>query len=96
MSSYLLAFVISDLESITNELAKEENETLHRIWVRPDSVSKGWFALESADRSLKALENYLNFKFALPKMDSVGIPNTGGGMENWGMITYEYKPLKSY
>lgn len=83
MSSYLLAFVISDLQSVTNEQIKGEDETLHRIWVRPDSVSKAWFALQSADEALKALENYLNFKFELPKMDSAGIPNKNGAMENW-------------
>lgn len=83
MSSYLLAFVISDLESVTNEETKQQDETLHRIWVRPDSVSRAQFALESSDQSLKALENYLNFKFELPKLDSAGIPNKSGAMENW-------------
>lgn len=83
MSSYLLAFVISDLASVTNEATKEDDETLHRIWVRPDSTSKAWFALQSADGALKELEKYLNFKFELPKMDSAGIPNKNGAMENW-------------
>lgn len=83
MSSYLLAFVISDLQSVTNEDTKLADETLHRIWVRPDSVSKARFALESSDLALKALENYLNFKFELPKLDSAGIPNKNGAMENW-------------
>lgn len=90
MSSYLLAFVISDLESVTNEETKLTDDTLHRIWVRPDSVSRAWFALESSDLALKALEKYLNFKFELPKLDSAGIPNKSGAMENWGMITYWY------
>lgn len=92
MSSYLLAFVISDLESVTNAETKQADETLHRIWVRPDSVSKAWFALQTADRTLKELERYLNFKFALPKLDSTGIPFKTGAMENWGLITYRYKP----
>lgn len=83
MSSYLLAFIISDLESVTNEDRIGEGETLHKVWVRPDSTSKAAFALQSADDGLKALENYLNFKFALPKMDSAGVPGKSGAMENW-------------
>lgn len=83
MSSYLLAFVISDLESITNEDTKQPDDTLHRIWVRPDSLSRAGFALESSELALKSLENYLNFKFELPKLDSAGIPNKSGAMENW-------------
>lgn len=90
MSSYLLAFVISDLQSITNENTKQPDDTLHRIWVRPDSLSRADFALESSELALKALENYLSFKFALPKLDSAGIPNKSGAMENWGLITYWY------
>lgn len=90
MSSYLLAFVISDLESVTNELTKQPDETLHRIWVRPDSLTRAWFALESSELALKELEKYLNFKFELPKLDSAGIPNKSGAMENWGLITYWY------
>ncbi|XP_037033807.1 putative aminopeptidase-2 [Bradysia coprophila] len=88
MSSYLLAFIISDLESVTNADTIGAGETLHRIWVRPDSTSKAWFALQSADSGLKALESYLNFDFALPKMDSAGVPGKNGAMENWGLITY--------
>lgn len=83
MSSYLLAFVISDLESVTNEDSKGADDTLHRVWVRPDSLSKAWFALESSELALKALEDYLGFKFELPKLDSAGIPNKSGAMENW-------------
>lgn len=83
MSSYLLAFVISDLVSVTNEETKGVDDTLHRVWVRPDSVSKTEFALESVEVALKALEEYLSFKFALPKLDSAGIPNKNGAMENW-------------
>lgn len=88
MSSYLLAFVISDLQSVTNENTKLPDETLHRVWVRPDSVSKAWYALESAEQALKALEDYLDFKFELPKMDSASIPNKGGAMENWSVSIF--------
>lgn len=80
MSSYLLAFVVSDLEFISNEDTKKPEETLHRIWVRPDSLSKAQYALESSVEALKALEDYVSFKFELPKVDSAGVPNKGGAM----------------
>lgn len=88
MSSYLLAFVVSDFEYISNADTKEIGETLHRIWVRPDAIKKAQFALENSEAVLKALEAYVNFDFELPKIDSAAIPNKGGAMENWGMVTY--------
>lgn len=88
MSSYLLAFVVSDFKHISNEGDIGPDDTLHRIWVRPDSVSKAPYALENSAKVLKALENYVGFNFELPKVDSAAIPGKGGAMENWGMVTY--------
>jgi aminopeptidase N len=79
MSSYLLAFIVSDLKYISNEMTKLPNETLHRIWVRPDSLSKAAYALENSEKVLKALENYVGLKYELPKVDSAGVPNKSGG-----------------
>lgn len=88
MASYLLAFIVSDLQHISNAETKLPSETLHRIWVRPDSLSKAAYALENSVSVLKALENYVGLKFELKKVDSAGIPNKSGAMENWGMVTY--------
>lgn len=88
MSSYLLAFVVSDLEHISNELTKLPSETLHRIWVRPDMLTKAPYALDNSVAVLKALEDYVGFKYEMPKVDSAGVPSKGGAMENWGMVTY--------
>jgi len=52
---------------------------------------KAPYALESSVRVLKALEEYVGFKYELPKVDSAGVPNKGGAMENWGMVTYRYE-----
>lgn len=78
MSSYLNAFVISDLAEIG--IAKP-GETQHRIWVRSDSIDKAGYALENSVLALKALEEYTGFKYELDKVDSAGIPNKGGAME---------------
>lgn len=40
MSSYLLAFVVSDLDYISNEQTKATDDTLHRIYVRFNFTSK--------------------------------------------------------
>lgn len=85
MSTYLLAFVVSDFEYISNQETKGPDDTLHRIWVRPDSTEKAPFALENSALVLKALEDYVGFAYELNKVDSAAIPNKGGAMENWGM-----------
>lgn len=90
MSSYLIAFVISDFGSISNEATRLPGQTLQRVWVRPDSVPRAKYAVENSDAVLKALEGYVNFEYELPKVDSAAIPNKGGAMENWGMVTYWY------
>jgi aminopeptidase N len=79
MSSYLLAFIVSDLEHISNEDTKLEGETLHRIWVRPDSLSKAKYALENSISALKTLEEYVGVRFPLEKCDSAGVPLKTGG-----------------
>lgn len=80
MSSYLNAFVISDLASVDDGISKP-GETTHHIWVRPDSIGKVGFALNHSIESLKALEEYTGFQYELTKVDSAGIPNKGGAME---------------
>lgn len=80
MSSYLLAFVVSDFDYMSNIDDKLPEETLHRVWVRPDSVSKAWYAVENSAKVLKSLEEYVGFKFELSKVDSAAIPNKGGAM----------------
>lgn len=85
MSSYLLAFVVSDLVPITNTKTMQPGDTIHRIWVRPDSVLKAPYALDNSILALKELEKYVRYNYELPKVDSAGIPAKGGAMENWGM-----------
>ena len=83
MSSYLLAYVVSEFESVTNEATKQPRDTIHRIWTKPDSISRAKYALENSEKALRALEDYCYFDFALPKVDSAAIPNKNSAMENW-------------
>lgn len=79
MASYLLAFIVSDLEHISNADTKLEGETLHKIWVRPDAITKADYALENSVKALKALEAYVGVDFELPMCNSAGVPLKGGG-----------------
>ena len=83
MSSYLNAFVVSDFTYISNEDTKGPNETLQRIIISEDSIEKADLALESSVAALKALEDYVGFKYELEKLDSIMVPGKGGAMENW-------------
>lgn len=84
MSTYLLAFVVSDFEFVSNAATKKDNETLHRIYARPDAINNTKYSLENSEKFLKALENYVSFDYELSKVDSAAIPQKSGAMENWG------------
>ncbi|XP_015930152.1 thyrotropin-releasing hormone-degrading ectoenzyme [Parasteatoda tepidariorum] len=96
MSSYLLSFVVGDIASNT------ENRTNKiQIWSRKDMVSYGDFALSIAPKILQFLEDYIEVRFTLPKLDLVAIPSfLHAAMENWGLVTFDesallYDPMKS-
>lgn len=79
MSSYLLAFIVSDFDYISNEEIIEGRETLHRIYAREDTVHRAELALKSNGLFLKALEDYANYIYELPKMYSAAVPDFGAG-----------------
>lgn len=84
MSSYLLAFAVTDFEFLDNsDTIAQRNETYQRIIVRADGIPKAKYALENSIKTLEALEEYVNYKYEISKLDSIGVPNKGGAMENW-------------
>ena len=86
MSTYLLAFIISELDVIeTNEFRVPV-----RVYTPPDqNVEHGRFSLELAAKTLHFYETTFDNKFPLPKMDMIAIPDfAAGAMENWGLVTY--------
>lgn len=81
MSTYLLAFVISDFEHISNGTFS--------VWARPEAISQSKYSLQIGPGILKFYEKYFNISFPLPKIDMIAIPDfSSGAMENWGLITY--------
>lgn len=88
MSTYLVAFVISDFEYKTGH-AIDHNNVTFRIWARKDALDQVDFAAEVGPKCLAYYEKFFNIDYPLPKQDMVAIPDfSAGAMENWGLITY--------
>lgn len=88
MSTYLVAFVISEFQSVTNE---HKNFS---VWARPDAVDQAEYALTIGEAAINYLENLFDESYQLDKMDMVAVPDfAAGAMENWGLITYRESRL---
>ncbi|MDQ5913994.1 MAG: puromycin-sensitive aminopeptidase [Patescibacteria group bacterium] len=86
MSTYLLALVIGNLESVT---AKTSSNIPISIYSTPNKIKQTSFALEYSLKIFDLLEEYFQIKYPLQKCDLVAVPDfDSGGMENWGLITF--------
>lgn len=86
MSTYLVAFIVGDL----NYIETKNFRVPIRVYATPDQdIEHGRFSLDLAARTLAFYEKAFDSEFPLPKMDMVAIPDfSAGAMENWGLITY--------
>ncbi|XP_012268487.2 aminopeptidase N isoform X2 [Athalia rosae] len=83
MSTYLVAFVVSDFATMTSKDGKVS------VWARSEALDQSLYSLEIAPKILKYFEDYFRIEFPLPKMDMIALPDfSAGAMENWGLITY--------
>ncbi|GAA6222143.1 endoplasmic reticulum aminopeptidase 2-like [Lates japonicus] len=91
MSTYLVAFVISDFKSIT---ATTSSGVQVSIYAAPQKWLQTHYALEVAVKMLDFYEEYFNIRYPLPKQDLIAIPDfQSGAMENWGLTTYRETSL---
>ncbi len=91
MSTYLLAFVVGDLEFIE---AETKSGVTVRVYTVPGKSEFGRFALETGCRALEFYDEYFGIPYPLRKLDMVAIPDfAAGAMENWGLITYRENAL---
>lgn len=87
MSTYLVAFIVSDYDSVSraNQAVYARNEMIED--------GRGDYALDIGITTLEAIEQFTNIEYKLTKMYQAAIPDsyfTFGAMENWGLVTYRY------
>jgi len=87
MSSYLLAWVVGDLQKKT---AKTKSGVEINIWATLAHEHNNLdFALDIATRTIDFFDDFFGVPYPLPKSDHVALPDfSAGAMENWGLITY--------
>lgn len=86
MSTYLLAWVVGELEYIET---KTNNDIVVRAYATKDHIKSTEFALDFAVKTLDFYEDYFGIKYPLTKCDMVALPDfASGAMENWGLITF--------
>ena len=87
MQTYLLAFVISDFDYVSNN----DVTTEQRIYADPEKIKRGDgdFALSVVGPVLRKMEKLFGVNYPLPKMDHVAIDYFYyGAMENIGLVNY--------
>nr|CAD7410180.1 unnamed protein product [Timema cristinae] len=83
MSTYLVAFIVSDFASKSNAYGN------FTVWARQEAIDQGDYSQDVGMKSLAILNDYTGIKYALPKVDQVALPDfAAGAMENWGLVTY--------
>ncbi|XP_035494571.1 endoplasmic reticulum aminopeptidase 2 [Scophthalmus maximus] len=91
MSTYLVAFVISDFRSVT---ATTSSGVQVSVYAAPEKMPQTHYALEVAVKMLDFYEEFFNIRYPLPKQDLIAIPDfQSGAMENWGLTTYRETSL---
>ena len=87
MSSYLLAFVLGDLQS---KLGKTKTGTQVGVFsTKAHKLAALDFPLDIAIRVIEFYEDYFKVPYPLPHSWHIGLPDfSAGAMENWGAITY--------
>ncbi|NLA42809.1 M1 family metallopeptidase [Candidatus Saccharibacteria bacterium] len=92
MSSYLLAWVVGDLQKVTQ---KTKDGVEVNVWsTKAHPLSSLEFALDTGVRTIEFYNEYFDVDYPLPKCDHVALPDfSSGAMENWGLITYRETAL---
>lgn len=87
MSSYLLAWVIGELQK---KSAHTKSGVEVNIYATPAQAPTSLdFALDIATRGIEFFDEYFEVPYPLPKSDHVALPDfSSGAMENWGLVTY--------
>lgn len=91
MSTYLVAFVIGQIEATPPRFV---GKTPLRLWTVPGKQSLTAFGHEIAVASLTFFEDYYDIPYPGDKLDLLAIPDfASGAMENFGAITFRETAL---
>uniref|UniRef100_A0A8C4T928 Endoplasmic reticulum aminopeptidase 1-like n=1 Tax=Erpetoichthys calabaricus TaxID=27687 RepID=A0A8C4T928_ERPCA len=91
MSSYLVAFVVSDFASRS---AMSTRGIKVSVFAPSEQISQTEHALHIGVKILEFFEEYFQIPYPISKLDLVAIPNfESGAMENWGLITFRETSL---
>jgi len=91
MSTYLVAFVVGELESTT---PMSVGRTPLRVWCVPGKVKLAAFGQDVGVASLRFFEEYYGVPYPGDKLDLLAIPDfAAGAMENLGAITFRETAL---
>jgi puromycin-sensitive aminopeptidase len=91
MSTYLLAWVVGELEYVE---ATTKDAVEVRVYAVPGNSHQVAFPLETGVRTLEFYNEYFGIPYPLPKLDMIAVPDfAAGAMENWGLVTYRETAL---
>ncbi|XP_076645347.1 putative aminopeptidase-2 [Halictus rubicundus] len=86
MSTYLVAFIVSDYAYIPH------TDDRIRIYTKPNSAIYTDYAWNFTERALKVMDEYTEMPYFnfMPKIDHVAVVDfDAAGMENWGLVIYK-------
>nr|CAD7442360.1 unnamed protein product [Timema bartmani] len=87
LSTYLMAFIVSDFTNLTTD-------NYLSLWQRQEAISQAEYSASISLPLLRALEDYTDLHFFLPKMDEVAVPDyQSGATEQWGLVTYRERNI---
>lgn len=91
MSTYLLAFTVSDF------IGKRDYPIAKiTTYARRDAINAGHadYAAQITEKILNLYEKTFDLKYPLEKLDQIAVPDfSAGAMESWGLISYQESGL---